>query len=243
MTAHHLVLIVLGVLILALLGALAWHLTRKKPSPGPDTVIRRALSASEVQRDALRIRHSGSPHVAKGPGQVKMPGVVAPTQVNIPVPPPRPAPYARLRESNDRRIAAETTELAAISPEMIAADRNQLLLVAQQATPVSTAPPTSPLDMTVAQLMEQIEREARQAAAALPLQTDRRIHAQLADGTEVVRYERAGKWFHEGPGLRTRLTLGQAAILATSQGALVRSGLPGGAMFDLRVRKVREEQG
>jgi hypothetical protein len=246
---------VLAVLILALAGMLAWHLTHKKTGPGPDTVIRRALSASEIERDAMRIRASGSTSVAKGPGQVKVPGVVVKTQTHIPVPPPRPAPYARLRENADRMIAAETTELAAISPELIAADR-AALLVAQHATPVSTAPevapPTSPLDMSVAQLMEQIEREARQSVALLasrpqttemplsPARPDRRVHAELADGSQLVRYERAGKWFHEGPGLRRRITLHEAAELAMTPRTVVHSGLPGGQMFELRIRRNRE---
>jgi len=250
---------VLAVLILALAGMLTWHLTHKKPSPGPDTVIRRALSASEIERDALRIRASGSTSVAKGPGQVRVPGVVVKTQTAIPVPPPRPAPYARLRENADRMIAEQgplTTELPALTPEQVAADRNALLLVAQHATPVSTAPEitpeTSPLDMSVAQLMEQIEREARQAAASLsarpqttemplsPARPDRRVHAELADGSQLVRYERAGKWFHEGPGLRRRITLHEAAELAMTPRTVVHSGLPGGQMFELRIRRNRE---
>jgi hypothetical protein len=238
---------VLLVLILALLGVLGWRLAHR-PSPGPDTRIQRALSAAEVAKDAGRYRHT--PGVAMGPGQVKMPGVVVKPQPSIPVPPPRAPYYSRLREDADRRIAAETTELAPITPEQIVADRNQLLRVAQPATPVSTDAPTELLDMSVAQLMAMIEAEAKTAlipklggVPVLPDLPDRRIHAELPDGSEVVRYERAGKWFHEGPGLRVRLTLGQAAILATSRGATVRSGVPGGGLFDLRVRKAREEQG
>jgi hypothetical protein len=200
-----------------------------------------------VAKDAERYRHT--PGVPMGPGQVKVPGVVVKTQTTIPVPPPRAPYYSRLREDADRRIAAETTELAAVTPEQVAADRASLL-VAQQATPaVSTDAPTSLLDMSVAEILTMIEHEAKTAlipkldgVAVLPDLPDRRIHAQLPDGSEVVRYERAGKWFHEGPGLRTKLTLGQAAILATSHGAIVRSGVPGGGLFDLRVKKAREEQ-
>lgn len=65
---------------------------------------------------------------------------------------------------------------------------------------------------------------------------DRRVHAELPDGSEVVRYEKAGRWFHEGPGLRRRLTLPEAADLARTPGTRVHTGLPGGGIFDLRVR-------
>jgi len=244
---HNPGILALGILILVLAGALTWHLTHPKPSPGPDTVIRRALSASEVERDALR---NGSGATASA--LVKPKPIVVREQHDIPaVPSPRPVPYARLRESANQRIALEgplTTELTAVTPAQIEADRNQLLLVAQQATPVSTAP-RELLDMSVAEMMDQIIAASQTAlipkldgAPVLPGLPDRRIHASLPDGSEVVRYDRAGKWFHEGPGLRSRLTLGQAAILASSPGAIVRSGVPGGGLFDLRVRKAREQE-
>ena len=71
---------------------------------------------------------------------------------------------------------------------------------------------------------------------------DRTVHAYLADGSEIVRYERAGKWFHEGPGVRRRVTLGEAAELAATPGTLLLPGGPGGAVFDNRVLRLKERQ-
>ncbi len=70
--------------------------------------------------------------------------------------------------------------------------------------------------------------------------TDRRVHASLADGSFVVRYDRAGKWFHEWPNkwMRSRrLTLQEAVDLATEPGARVNLGLSGGLSFDRKVER------
>lgn len=67
--------------------------------------------------------------------------------------------------------------------------------------------------------------------------SDRRVHARLA-GThaEVVRYERAGKWYLEYPGgSRYRLAFSKAVAhgrVAKSGGGQVFLGLPGGSKWD-----------
>ena len=67
--------------------------------------------------------------------------------------------------------------------------------------------------------------------------TDRTVHAVTRDGCEVVRYDRAGKWFIESPHARRALTLREAAIVATESGAEASLGLPGGSRFDALVRE------
>lgn len=69
---------------------------------------------------------------------------------------------------------------------------------------------------------------------------DRRVHAVLPDGTEVVRYDRAGKWYLEKQGTQYRKVLVQdAARKASVPGAGVTFDLPGGKQFDSIVRKRR----
>jgi hypothetical protein len=68
--------------------------------------------------------------------------------------------------------------------------------------------------------------------------TDRRVHA-ACEGFEVVRYERAGKWYIE-PLLdgrrRERVSIGEAARRAVYArdplGGVIHIGLPGGQTFD-----------
>lgn len=69
---------------------------------------------------------------------------------------------------------------------------------------------------------------------------DRRVHGISQDGYEVVRYERAGKWFLEdGPDKRIRaLRIADAAALAAEGRAHLDK--PGGQAFDKRVRDLRE---
>jgi hypothetical protein len=74
---------------------------------------------------------------------------------------------------------------------------------------------------------------------------DRRVHGHTDDGGEIVRYDRAGKWYVEYPRARMipcrRTTLGEAAFLATRDGADAIRGLPGGRAFDAACqRAVRE---
>lgn len=62
---------------------------------------------------------------------------------------------------------------------------------------------------------------------------DRTVHAKTVRGTEVVRYDRAGKWFVEGvDGWRHRVSLADAVRLATQPDAEVFLGRPGGGRFD-----------
>ncbi|WP_158303269.1 HNH endonuclease [Prauserella endophytica] len=73
---------------------------------------------------------------------------------------------------------------------------------------------------------------------------DRRVHIRLRDGREVVRYDRAGKWFVEFPeGRRHLLKLSEAVEWAFDKGAEVIFGVPGGARFDGLVRQKWESTG
>lgn len=61
---------------------------------------------------------------------------------------------------------------------------------------------------------------------------DRTVHASNG-AREIVRYDRAGKWYVELKGLpRIPVTLAQAAKEARSYGWVHHPGLPGGARFD-----------
>lgn len=72
---------------------------------------------------------------------------------------------------------------------------------------------------------------------------DRTVHARIG-AAEIVRYETAGKWYLEAPATllptrRTLLDLAWAARLAATwadDGGEVFLGLPGGKMFDAKVR-------
>jgi hypothetical protein len=64
---------------------------------------------------------------------------------------------------------------------------------------------------------------------------DRTVHAVTAGGGEIVRYDRAGKWYHEhagDPRERRAVTFAEAVRIATLPDSTVRRGLPGGARFD-----------
>jgi len=70
---------------------------------------------------------------------------------------------------------------------------------------------------------------------------DRRVHAIMADGSALVRYDRAGRWYQEWPAeqmiQRRMLRVDQAVTLATSpEVADVNFGMPGGGTFDQKVR-------
>lgn len=73
---------------------------------------------------------------------------------------------------------------------------------------------------------------------------DRRVHAS-AMGEEIVRYDRAGKWYIElvspslDAGLRKHVGIGEAvsrALELRDQGGEIHLNLPGGGFFDARVR-------
>lgn len=68
---------------------------------------------------------------------------------------------------------------------------------------------------------------------------DRSVHIRLRDGREVVRYDRSGKWWIEHPGgRRFRLQFAAAVQWAADTGAEVRFDVPGGQLFDKRVREL-----
>jgi len=68
---------------------------------------------------------------------------------------------------------------------------------------------------------------------------DRRVHAVTVLGAEVVRYDRAGKWYIEFPdGRRKAITLSEAVRRATASGSLARVGIPGGGAFDAALRRL-----
>lgn len=76
---------------------------------------------------------------------------------------------------------------------------------------------------------------------------DRSVHARLADGSEVVRYDRAGKYFLESPdGSRERITLGKAvqhAFTARDNDGRVFLDQPGGQSFDALFRRLDRVRG
>jgi hypothetical protein len=72
--------------------------------------------------------------------------------------------------------------------------------------------------------------------------SDRTIHGRTRGGSEIVRYDRAGKWYLEGddqiitvPGGRVRIPLDEAVFHAIQDGAEAFTGLPGGKQFDARI--------
>lgn len=72
--------------------------------------------------------------------------------------------------------------------------------------------------------------------------SDRRVHGRMPDGTEIVRYERRGHWFEEGPdGRRVKITTWRAASLASA--GEWHWNLPGGMQFDRLVRRMRGSDG
>ena len=70
--------------------------------------------------------------------------------------------------------------------------------------------------------------------------SDRRIHARGADGSEIVRYDKAGKWYWEKEGTRrTPLSILEAVRASRLSGMTVYLGLPGGSRFDHLYRQWR----
>lgn len=70
--------------------------------------------------------------------------------------------------------------------------------------------------------------------------SDRRVHIRLSDGREIVRYDRAGKWYIEypprGDGARYALRFADAVSWASMPDAEVFTGLSGGGAFDRAVK-------
>lgn len=79
--------------------------------------------------------------------------------------------------------------------------------------------------------------------------SDRTVHVTIVpasgDRIEIVRYDRAGKWYYEDRGRRRRLTLAEAVEFARVDRPAViwHEGRQGGKAFDAKVRKLRESKG
>ena len=67
--------------------------------------------------------------------------------------------------------------------------------------------------------------------------SDRTVHGVSQSGWEIVRYDRAGKWYFESTKGRTRVTIDHAAKVAAV--GTFHPGLPGGSRFDKKVREMR----
>lgn len=69
---------------------------------------------------------------------------------------------------------------------------------------------------------------------------DRRVHGRLDGGPEIVRYDRAGKWYLEWPtngareqvAFKTAVSYGRSAMFGAGE---VELGLPGGTRWDRAV--------
>lgn len=74
---------------------------------------------------------------------------------------------------------------------------------------------------------------------------DRTVHAEAGEW-KLVRYDRAGKWYEEYEPDRMRpareISVRLAAILAIRYGAEIHEGLPGGRVFEARVRELRAKE-
>lgn len=66
---------------------------------------------------------------------------------------------------------------------------------------------------------------------------DRQVHAVTLDGRQIVRYDRASKWYVETswPYSRRQIDLREAVRLARTPGATVVLGASGGRRFDAAV--------
>jgi hypothetical protein len=65
--------------------------------------------------------------------------------------------------------------------------------------------------------------------------SDRTVHAILVNGAEIVRYDRAGKWYYESSSYRRHLTITEAVEFVGSPDQWI-PDLPGGSAFDRRIR-------
>lgn len=74
-----------------------------------------------------------------------------------------------------------------------------------------------------------------------PIDFNRTVHGYTADGSPIVRYERAGKWYVEPDGGKRRsVKLAEAALLAVAGRPLL--GRAGGQAFDAQVRRIQKTQ-
>lgn len=81
---------------------------------------------------------------------------------------------------------------------------------------------------------------------------DRRVHARAGVKEkghlweEIVRYDRAGKWYIEVEGARKQVSLREAALRAVEledQGGEILLGVTGGNQFDAAIRPYRARRG
>lgn len=80
--------------------------------------------------------------------------------------------------------------------------------------------------------------------------TDRQVHAKVflpntsgregGEVAEIVRYDRAGKWYYESPTLRRQISI-MDAVQFIDETAEVFYGRPGGLAFDRKVKAKRYE--
>ena len=79
-------------------------------------------------------------------------------------------------------------------------------------------------------------------ACKLITSNDRVVHAFLKDGTEIVRYDRAGKWYAERwDTQRQRLTIKNAATMTLNDPeSHINFNMVGGTQFDRLVRVGKE---
>lgn len=104
------------------------------------------------------------------------------------------------------------------------------------------AKPTEP-EIGALSFEEQVTADAKVLYDEWNKKFDRSVHAVTADGVEVVRYDKAGKWFVENPdGTRRPITLPEAAELGAAAQVdprgRMRFDLSGGQAFDARVRRL-----
>jgi hypothetical protein len=80
------------------------------------------------------------------------------------------------------------------------------------------------------------------------MSADRTVHCTIDPESdnpiEIVRYDRAGKWFYESRTKRRPLRFEQAVAYAVEDRPSViwHAGLPGGSRFDIHVRVARKRR-
>jgi len=69
---------------------------------------------------------------------------------------------------------------------------------------------------------------------------DRRVHATIGINAQIVRYDRAGKWYYEEGDIRTLLTISEAVEFVSDKRQWI-PGVQGGLAFDRLVRRKLEK--
>lgn len=72
--------------------------------------------------------------------------------------------------------------------------------------------------------------------------SDRTIHGISQSGGEIVRYDRGGKWWLEYEDSALPITVADAALFATVDGAEAFTGKPGGGAFDAKVAATQRKE-